>query len=264
MRSKRLHAAITNRKKQKFKVLVIAAALLLLPFSTFTFASYVYSAVMKTYIATAVADFYFTSDLLTDAATIPVYYLTHDWNMPAVISFELKNYENQLNISDRQITYLAAASPGSSSSGAINPGPQGQSQTVSLTVPVPANKSVPLEVLVTATSAYPFAKTLQAKFIISPAVSYNVANNSNSPVANLRITLAQSAGQSQPVTVTWQGGAAPDMTSPIVQNATTVDLGSRTLTTSLHTAAVYDLVFFKDNPADNYTAVTVLNGDGSL
>lgn len=238
--------------------MVIAAALLILPFYTGTFASYVYSAVMKTYIATAEGDFYFTSDLLTDAAAVPVYHITHDWNTAATISFELRNYENQLNISDRQITYSASAAPsGSSVNGAIDPGTVGQSQAVSLTVPVPADTSAPLEVLVTATSAYPYAKTLKGRFIISPAVAYTVVENTGSPVAGLKITLAQSAQLTQAVTITWQDGAAPDMTNPIVLNAACIDLENRTITTDLNTAALYELVFFKDSPAANYTSVTV-------
>lgn len=256
MRSKRLNLTIIQHKKQKFKVLVTAVALCILSFGAGTFASYVYSAIMKTYVVTAEGDFYFTSDLLTDAATVPVYHVTHDWLTPAVISFKLKNYENQLNISDRQITFSAAASPGSSVNGEIDPGPAGQIKTVSLTVPVPANPGAPQEVLVTATSDYPIAKTLKARFIISPAVSCTVDENANSPVAGLTITLAPSAEPARPVAITWQEGAAPDMTNLIVRNATSIDLANKTLTTSLNTAASCELIFFKDSPADNYTGVT--------
>ncbi|TEB15098.1 hypothetical protein Psfp_02417 [Pelotomaculum sp. FP] len=260
MRSKRLDPAkVYPAKKLKLTVVAIAAALLIGSFYTITWASYIYSAVMKTYIATAEGDFYFTSDLLTDAADVPVYHITHDWHTAATIGFELRNYENQLNVSDRQITYTAAASPsGSSVSGAIDPaGPVGQSQAVSLTVPAPANTGAPLEVLVTAASSYPYAKTLWGRFIISPAVSYTVAENTGSPVAALKITLAQSAQQARAVTITWQDGAAPDMTNPIVLNATSIDLANKTLTTSLNTAALYELVFFKDSAASDYTGVTV-------
>jgi hypothetical protein len=46
------------------------------------------------------------------------------------------------------------------------------------------------------------------------------------------------------------------MTNPLVLNAASIDLVNRTLTTSLHTASVYELIFFKDSPEGNYTAVT--------
>lgn len=258
MRSKRMNSAkIYRKKRQKFIFIIIATALSILSFYTISSASYIYSAIMKTYIATAEGDFYFTSDLLTDAPTIPTYHITHDWATAAPISFELRNYENQLNISDQAIIYTAAASAsGSSINGTINPGGL-ESQSVNLTVPVPANPNAPLEVMVTATSTYPYAKTLQGRFIISPAVSYAVAENTGSPVATLEITLSPSEQLARAVTITWQSGAAPDMTNPTVLNVTSIDLANKTLTASLNTAAIYELVFFKDSPAGNYTSVTV-------
>lgn len=259
MRSKRFAPAKVSRaKKLKLTVIAVVAALLICSFYLVSWAGYMYSAVMKTYIATAGGGFYFTSDLLSDAAEVPVYHITHDWHTAATISFALRNYENQLNISDRQITYTAAAAPsGGSVSGTIDPaGSGGQSQAVSLTVPAPADPGAPLEVLVTAASSSPYAKTLRGRFIIFPAVSYTVAENTGSPVATLKITMAQSAQLDRAVAIAWQEGAAPDMTSPIVRNAASVDLTARTLTTSLHTAALYELVFFKDDAADNYTGVT--------
>lgn len=261
MRSKRMNSAkIYRGKRQKFTFIIIATALSILSFYTISSASYIYSAIMKTYIATAEGNFYFTSDLLTDAPTVPTYHLTHDWATApeANISFDLRNYENQLNISDRAIVYTSAASAsGSSINGtiALN-GSAGQSQSVNLTVPAPANPNAPLEVMVTATSTSPYTKTLQGRFIISPAVSYEVAENTGSSVATLEITLSPSAQLARAVTITWQEGAAPDMTNPIVINATSIDLANKTLTASLNTAAIYDLVFFKDSPAGNYTSVT--------
>jgi hypothetical protein len=262
MRSRRLKLSkIYRGRRKRFTVIAIAAALLICssyPFSFYPFslASYIQSAVMNSYIATAEGDFYFTSDFLTDASSVPTYHITHNWNTDATISFKLKNYENLLNISDRQIAYTATASPGSSIAGAIDPsGLVGQSQTVNLTVPVPANTSAPLEVLVTATSTSPFAKTLQGRFIISSALSFEVAENTGSPVATLKVTLPQSSELTQAVAITWQEGAAPDMTNPIVINGT-IDLVNRTITTTLNTAAVCELVFFKDSAAVNYTGVT--------
>ena len=84
-----------------------------------------------------------------------------------------------------------------------------------------------------------------------------MADNSGSPVATLTITLSQAEQPARNVTITWQEGAVPDMTSPLVLNAASIDLVSGTLTTSLHTGAVYELIFFKESPEDNYTSVTV-------
>lgn len=261
MRYKRWNSAKVYRKKrQRLIVMIIIAGFLTVLFypGTFTFASYVYTKIVKTYIATAEGDFYFNSDLLSDAAEVPVYQINHDWATAATIDFELRNYENQLNVSDRPITYSVSAAPaGGSTGGTIVPnGSVGQRRPVSLTVPVPANPAAPLEVLVTAVSSHPYAKTLQGRFVILPAISCSVADNSGSPVATLTLTLSRSAQSSRTVTITWQEGAVPDMTSPLALNAASMDLVNRTLMTSLQTASVYELVFFKDSPEGNYTAVT--------
>jgi len=261
MRYKRWNLVkIQRKKRQKFMVMLIIAAFLIVPFypGTFTFAGYVYTKLVKSYIATSEADFYFTSDLLSDAAEVPVYQINHDWATAATINFELRNYENQLNVSDRPITYSVSAEPaGGSAGGTIVPnGTVGQRRPVRLTVPVPANPAAPLEVLVTAVSSRPYAKTLQGRFVILPAISFSVADNSGSPVATLTLALSRAAQSSRNVTIGWQEGAVPDMTNPLVLNAASIDLVNRTLTTSLHTASVYELIFFKDSPEGNYTAVT--------
>lgn len=261
MRYKRWNTAKINRKKQRGLIAaVIAAAILMVSFypGTHTFARYAYTKLMKSFIATAAADFYFTSDLLSDAAEVPTYQITHDWTTAATINFELRNYENQLNISDRIITYNVSASPaGGSVGGAIVPNGQvGQQRPVSLSIPVPTNPAAPQEVLVTAVSFRPYTKTLQGRFVILPAISYNIAENDGSPVATFTLTLSRSAQANRTVAIAWQAGAVPDMTSPLVQNATSLNLANRILTTSLNTASVYELIFFKDNPGENYTAVT--------
>ena len=66
MRYKRWNLVkIQRKKRQKFMVMLIIAAFLIVPFypGTFTFAGYVYTKLVKSYIATSEADFYFTSDL---------------------------------------------------------------------------------------------------------------------------------------------------------------------------------------------------------
>lgn len=264
MRYKRWNQAkIQRKKRQKFIVMMVIAAFFIVPFyyfypGIFTFAGYAYTKLVKSYIATAEGDFYFTSDLLSDAAEVPVYQISHDWATGAIINFELRNYENQINVSERPVTYKVWAQPaGSSASGTIVPlGTVGQRRHISLTVPAPDNPAAPLEVLVTAVSSRPYAKTLQGRFVILPAISCSVADNGGSPVATLTITLSQAEQPARNVTITWQEGAVPDMTSPLVLNAASIDLANRTLTTTLNTASVYELIFFKDNPEGNYTAVT--------
>ena len=69
-------------------------------------------------------------------------------------------------------TRFGAQPAGSSASGTIVPlGTVGQRRHISLTVPAPDNPAAPLEVLVTAVSSRPYAKTLQGRFVILPAIS---------------------------------------------------------------------------------------------
>ncbi|NLI74770.1 MAG: hypothetical protein GX369_08425, partial [Euryarchaeota archaeon] len=210
-----------------------------------------------------VKDFYFTSNLLTDQENIPTYQISHNWqsNNPATISFELRNYQDPLNISSCDIAYNVKTTPvGSATSGTITAGgAEGNKKTINISIPAP-QPVAPVEVLVTATATAPYSKILRGKFIITPAITYQLLENADSPVAILEISLAESIEPTRGVTISWSPGAAPDMTNPLVMAAAdggTLDLANGTLTTSLNTAAVYKLVFFKDQAETEYTGVTV-------
>jgi len=247
-------------KKHKLTIVIISAVVLVVVFSTVALASYIHTALLNTYIATSEEEFYFTSDMLSDEATVPTYQITHDWETEpyATISFELRNYENSLNISDRVIAYNVAAVPGESINGTLSPGgPNGETETINLDVPAPPDHQTSLEVMVTATATSPYSKTLQGRFIITPAITYSMEENAGEPVATLNIILAKSAELTRNVTIVWTEGAEPDMTNPIMTGATDDDLTSRTLAKSLNTAAVYELVFFKDSEENSYDDVTV-------
>ncbi|MEL7567812.1 MAG: hypothetical protein AAGU27_23445 [Dehalobacterium sp.] len=255
-----------KNKMHKLTVIFFVATLVVI-FSSVALASYIHNALLNSYIATAGEEFYFTSDLLTDDSIVPTYQITHDWqtNSAATISFQLRNYENTLNISDREIAYTVAAVPESDSfNGTISPGGiSGKTETVNIIVPQPEDSLLPLEVIVTATATSPYLKTLRGKFIISPAISYHMEENAGAPVATLTITLAQSEELSRNVSISWPEGADPDMTNFMVidaLDASSIDLVNRTMTISLNTAAIYELVFFKDGGEINYTGVTVTTG----
>lgn len=255
-----------KNKGPKLTVKLIIILALLAMFSTVILASYIYRANLDTYLATAVEDFYFASNLLTDQETIPTYQITHDWQTSntATISFELRNYENSLNISNCAIAYEVKHTvngiPGTTAGGTISAGESGGNQTtISLSIDKP-NPVKPLTVSVTATAESPYSKTLRGIFVITPAVSCQMAENAGSPVAFLNITLARSAEPARDVAISWPAGAAPDMTNPLViaaAKAGSLDLINRTLTATLNTAAVYELVFFKDLAETDYTGVTV-------
>lgn len=256
-----------TKKKHRLTVTTLAALAVVLLFSTVALARYIHQAVLNDYIVTAGEDFYFTSDLLVepdgpDTSDTPVYRITQDWenSQEAILSLELRNFQDPLHISDCEITYTVTAEPGNTLDGTIPPGGvesgEGNCQTVELTVPKPENINQPLEVLVTAETTEPYRKTLQGLFIISPAVSYQMAQNAGEPVAVFSINLAPDIVSTRNVLISWEAGAVPDMTNPIVINANPINLNDGTLTTTLNTGAIYQLVFFKDNAGTNYTGVT--------
>ncbi|MEG3069535.1 MAG: hypothetical protein RQM92_00540 [Candidatus Syntrophopropionicum ammoniitolerans] len=79
-------------------------------------------------------------------------------------------------------------------------------------------------------------------------------------MATLEISLAQNMEPTREVAISWPLGRLPDMTNPLVMaaaNGGALDLTNRTLTTDLNTAAVYELIFFKDQAETEYTGVTV-------
>jgi hypothetical protein len=280
-------------KKKGLRFIVIYALLAVIAlFSAVTLASYVYQAVLKTYLVTALEDFYFTSDLLTAGEPLPVYQITHDWGTtpvvtPAEISFDLRNYADELNISRQKINFhveadveavpAAAAAklkPITPFAGSINTGGGNGKTAKPVTLQIELQDGVteppaePLAVTVTATATAPYAAKLRGKFVISPALSCRMAENAGCPVAVFTITLAPGAALTREVAITWPAGAAPDMTNLLViaaadagDYALTGDDsgGGGTLTATLNTAAVYELLFFKDkNEIENeYTGVIV-------
>ncbi len=254
-----LHQKRTKRQMSVF----ILAFILIISYPGAVLASYIYDQVMNNYTATADAEFYFTSDLLgSNLSAIPTYYLCNDLQSASTITFKLRNYDSTLNISDSSISYsVTATASGGSASGTIAAGGSpGNEATINLTIPAPADKNSPLSVTVTAVSTSPYAKTLKGIFVIKPAVSYAIDSNAGAPLARLTVTLENdsSAALTRAVTISWPIGASPDMTNPIVINANSINLTTRTIMTTVNKAAVYELIFFKDSPAANYTGVTVI------
>lgn len=249
-----------KRTKKQMGVFILALVLII-SYPGAVFASYIYDQVINNYTATADEEFYFTSDLLgADLSAIPTYYLCNDWQSPATITFKLRNSDSTLNISDSDISYsVTATASGGSANGTITSGGSHET-TINLSIPAPADKNSPLSVTVTANSTSPYTKTLEGIFVIAPAVSYSIDSNAGLPLARLTVTLAKdsSATLTRTVTINWTAGASPDMTNPMVINATSINLITRTMTTTLNKAAVYQLIFFKDSAAANYTGVTVI------
>ena len=260
----RIFDNFSGKRIKKPISIFILALILFIAFPGAVFASYVYLTTLNAYQVTADKDFYFTSDLLgADLSAIPTYDLHHDWQSAATITLKLRNYDSTLNISDSNIGYsVTATASGSSASGTIAAGGSpGRDVTINLTIPAPADKYSPLSVTVTAESTSPYTKTLKGIFIIRPAVYYAIDSNTGSPLARLTITLEKdsSVTLTRTVTINWTAGASPDMTNPMVINATSIDLATRTMTTTLNRAGVHELIFFKDNSSTSaYSGVTVI------
>jgi hypothetical protein len=253
-----------NKKSKGRKLLagVIFTLALIMAFSWEALASYIHNETMNSYLSTARENFYFTSNLLTDKMPIPAYQITHDWQTEptATVSFELRNYETPLNVSDMDITYTVETDAGGDTfSGSVaHLGGEGNKETINLNFTNP-NPETPLEVTVTVTATSPYVKVLRGKFVIAPAIAYYMDENEGKPVAVLTIELAYSSDLAKDLTISWPEGATPDMTDRIVMSAVnehTIDLEERTLTASFNTGAVYELVFFKDS-TDNYSEVVV-------
>lgn len=249
-------------KKRKKSLVFILSIIGLALLSGAGAAGYIYSVLLHHYKATAESRFYFASDLLMEGPEVPVYDLYHDWTSSAdtvPITIELRNSESALTISSAPISYTVKAAGLSGGQTGVLPGGTASRAAVTLNVPCTAVNE-PFEVTVTATADSPYEKTLTGRFIVRPMLTYDLDDNQGSPVARLTITLAGSPAPEKDVYITWGEGAEPDMTNPVVINAS-VDLEQNTMRARLNTASVYELVFFKDEASVSYGAVTVLGAD---
>lgn len=190
-------------------------------------------------------DFYFTSDLLT-AGDTPVYPLSNFVPGQSKIRFTLRNYADELRVSEADITFTVTATGLSTTSGTIaRNGSTGVDQVVELDVPDTAFSGGMATIRVTATATAPYEQVLAAQFelykqIDISAVTWEVYDAANSNTITLTIT---TRGQSGTIAITPPTGVLPDRTNNLLA------FNGSTCSFNANANAQYSFVFFKTAPS---------------
>lgn len=261
--------AYSGRLRKATTVLFIVAIA-----SGIVYAAYVQRNTVKEYFAGAEKNFHFCSDLLSCQAEVPVYNVRSDFqnSSEALCSFRVQNFCDELNVSAPSLMYeIFVYIPGlgekkygdGSMSGET---PKQTTYDISLSDLValgyPAGELTSgdhLQLRITASSFWPYRRHLKGTFMIYPAeatLTYSMADNAGEPVARLRIAVEPGDDLQKNVTIAWSNGAVPDLTNPLFAGVTASELQAKSRAVPLNTAATYEIVFFKDNPATNYTGAT--------
>lgn len=267
-RTTRKHLQIGRLRRMAAIFLMLVAA------SGVVYAAYVQRDTLKKYFAGAEKEFYFCSDLLSCEVEVPIYNLRSDLEDPnaSLCSFYLQNFCDDLSYSASPVTYdilvrVHGLGEKHYASGSLNGGEtKDELYEISFSDLVALGYSQSdltaldlLRVCITATSSSPYHKTLKGEFWIYPleaALAYRMLDNAGDVIARFRIVVEEGDQLSKSVVISWPQGAAPDMTNPLFVDAEPQELQSRSRTVLLNTAATYEIVFFKENPADNYTDAT--------
>lgn len=199
--------------------------------------------------------FYFSSDKLD--ADAPYYQLDSTGGSTVTVTFQLRNYVDQYRCEDSNFscTYQVASEdgtviPSTGGSAAENPG------TVSFTGGTPDAKEISFpvdssyftggkKVIVTASTAVPYAKTISAEFGFARGqaqLQYSVSQRNDAVVLEI-------GGAEGPVTVVWPQELIPDRSNPMLQGA---DATSITFTAESSTR--YAFTFLKSDITKNYDA----------
>lgn len=197
--------------------------------------------------------FYFTSDLLTEDGS-----KTYDLPVGTTsISFELRNYADDLRYSATDIDYKYEVAEGetvlSSDSGVIS---NDESNPHSSTEPITVSGLSAGTYTVTATSTKPFSQRLSAKFTIATAntdLNVSLADNNNSPTATLTVSTQDYAGN---VKVSWPEGVVPDQTQAEFKDVTTAYSGGSyqagSVPVRVEKFSTYTFRFFKTDPSQKF------------
>lgn len=217
-----------------FSVLLIALAFAV-SMCALVWAKYISQEKKDTVVAAQA--FYFESDLLTeDGAT---YTLAPGTTQ---IDIVLKNYADELRVSDVDIDYEVTVTGQAKQTGKL-----GAVNKANETIHITGLTNDIYEVVATAIA--PYTKTLKATFVIpatTGGVYYSVSDAANSPVLRLTVWTEDYSGN---VSISWSGtSVSPDNTDPLLANAT----GTST-TVDFENDAEYTFIFFKKDPSAVYT-----------
>lgn len=205
-------------------------------------------------------NFYFTSDLLTEEGKN--YTLSSGTNK---ITFQLRNFEDELRSSDSNIEYKYTVTKGDqkveSGTGTITGnGSSGGSSTIII------DKLNAGEYTVTATAASPFTKTLKATFSIpeeSTEIEYTIDDKAGSPYVMLHVSTKAYEGKAK---ISWPDGLIPDTTQTAFKNTKTENndkYSSSNITESVTKYSSYTYRFFKKDTAQDYSKATGLKAEKS-
>lgn len=223
------------------------------------YAKYVSEA--SAYNAALASEFYFTSDMLTEngkaSYTLPV--------GTTSFSFELRNSEDDLRWSAKDVAYTCTVTSNDGGAGAkVSPAKGTLSaesdQATAATIGVTDLSAGTYTVSASATT--PFAKTLTAKIVIPQAddsLAVKVEDNSGSPYALMTVSTKEYSGN---VAINWAADLIPDSTQSDFANvASNSDsgsaAGSQTVSLGAYSSNTYR--FFKTDKTQDFSTGSALS-----
>lgn len=197
--------------------------------------------------------FYFTSDVLTEDGS-----KTYDLPVGTTsISFELRNYSDDLRWCDTNIDYEYKVAAPDGTQFASGAGVITRDASKGVAVPISATGlTQPGAYTVTATSTKPFSQQLSAKFTIAAAntdLNVSLADNNDSATATLTVSTQDYEGN---VKVSWPAGVVPDQTQAEFDRVSTGDSSGNysagTVTIAAKKFSTYTFRFFKTDPSQKF------------
>lgn len=250
-----------TRRRRLYALYGILATLTLI-FSVGTvYARYVMN---KTGYGTVTArEFYFTSNLLSDAETVPTYDIIAGTDGTASVSFEIYNYADELRVSDHNITYSVTLTYGTEktyeSSGALIAGTAEKKSNAHTVTGLEAGKTYLLTAATTQQNGVGFVHTLQANLRVLPGdpTVYKHLDTTNDEFVVLTVWTHNVKGEA---TIGIPAGLIPDSTDPALASVVNYS-GSYTAAAvtdavnfSANTYSSHTYRFFRATPGQAYTA----------
>ena len=245
--------AQTNKRDNRViaVVLLVAAALVAVGGISSYAAKYAHQATDGRELSSPA--FYFTSDVLTEDGS-----KTYDLPVGTTsISFELRNYADDLRWCDTNIDYEYKVVAPDGTQFASGAGVITRDASKGVAVPISATGlTQPGTYTVTATSTKPFSQQLSAKFTIAAAntdLNVSLADNNDSATATLTVSAQDYEGN---VKVSWPADVVPDQTQAEFDRVSTGDSSGNYLAGTVTIAAkkfsTYTFRFFKTDPSQKF------------
>lgn len=245
--------AQTNKRDNRViaVVLLVAAALVAVGEISSYAAKYAHQATDGRELSSPA--FYFTSDVLTEDGS-----KTCDLPVGTTsISFELRNYADDLRWCDTNIDYEYKVVAPDGTQLASGAGVITRDASKGVAVPISAaGLTQPGTYTVTATSTKPFSQQLSAKFTIAAAntdLNVSLADNNDSATATLTVSTQDYEGN---VKVSWPAGVAPDQTQAEFDRVSTGDSSGNysagSVTVTAKKFSTYTFRFFKTDPSQKF------------